>query len=281
MNMQTPISKPTGPFDCQLLEHSFQVEHESIPGVRDGSVTLAFADPPYNIGVKYADDPTGDWRSPSDYFQWCQTVIEVMARTLRVGGTMWWLCPEQHGDTIGPMLERVVGPRLYRIIWRESFAQYQQHSLTADYRFLFCHRKQAEGAKRPDDDLEHVTFNPDAIREPSVRQEMGDKRADPRGRVPGQVWDIRRLQGTAKDRVKWHPAQLPPELLNRIVLGWSNPGDLVLDAFGGSGTMGEACKAYDRRCILIDQSPTYLQKIRERLGLDQSTSSGSSGTEVS
>jgi DNA modification methylase len=45
--------------------------------------------------------------------------------------------------------------------------------------------------------------------------------------------------------------------------------------------MGLTCRAYDRKCILIDQSPTYLQKIRERLGLDQSTSSGSSGTEGS
>ena len=96
---------------------------------------------------------------------------------------------------------------------------------------------------------------------------MKDKRADPRGRVPGQVWDVRRLQGTSKDRVDWHPAQLPPELLARIVLGWSNHGDLVVDGFAGSGNMGAVCKAFGRQFALIEQSPLYCEKIRERLGL--------------
>lgn len=267
MNMDAPIVKSSEPFDCRLIQHSFQMDDVQIPGVEDGSVSLAFADPPYNIGVQYADDPSADWRNSGEYFTWCDTVIQLMSRALRPGGTLWWLCPEQHGDTIGPVLSRLVGPRVYRVIWRESFAQYQQTSLTADYRFLFCHVKKPIAESAADWGRDLLTFNPDAIREPSVRQEMGDKRADPRGRVPGQVWDIRRLQGTAKDRVKWHPAQLPPELLKRIVLGWTNPGDLVLDAFAGSGTMGEACKSYNRRCILVDQSPTYISKMRERLGI--------------
>lgn len=310
MKSSAPLSKPTTPFECSLLEHSFKVEDESIPGIEDGTVRLAFADPPYNLGVQYADDPTGDWLPESDYFQWCQTVIQCMARTLVPGGTLWWLCPEEHGDVIGPMLKTYVGPRLHRVIWRESFAQYQESSLTKDYRFLFCHIKKPVVQDVRDWDRSLLTFNPDLIREPSVRQLMGDKRADPRGRVPGQVWapeqreifnrlspelqeriiaelshpgdvwDIRRLQGTAKDRVKWHPTQLPPELLKRIVLGWSNPGDLVLDSFGGSGTMGEVCKTYGRRCVLVEQSPTYLNKIQERLGLDSSCRSGSCQTAV-
>lgn len=257
-----PLVKSTEPFDCRILDHSFRVEDERVPGLPDDEATIVFCDPPYNIGVRYSDDPTGDDVPDSVYYQWASTVIEVLAKSLRPGGTFWWLCPEAHGDVIGPILTRLVGPRLYRVIWRESFAQYQQHRLTQDYRFLFCHTKPTTSdSHRP------PVFNPDDIREPSVRQEMGDKRADPRGRVPGQVWDIRRLQGTAKDRVDWHPAQLPPELLKRILLGWSLPGDLVVDGFAGSGTMGVACRDYNRRCILIDQSPVYRERMRERLGL--------------
>ena len=215
---------------------------------------LIFADPPYNLGVKYADDPTGDAQPDADYFDWCKDVISSTSALLAPGGTFWWLCPESHGDIVGPMLTSIVGNRVGRIVWHETFAQYQQKSLTKDYRFLFCHTN---------GDVKNVTFFPDAIREPSVRQQIGDKRADPRGRVPGSVWKIRRLQGTSTDRVDWHPCQLPPEMLQRIILGWTNIGDHCIDLFAGSGNFGKVCKRENRKATLIDGSPTYVSKLKD------------------
>ena len=235
---------------------------------------IVFADPPYNIGVKYDADKTGDWLPEDDYFALCERWIKNLAELCVPGGTFWWLCPPSHVDRIGPLLTKHVGYRRYLIIKRESFAQYQQASLTEDYRLLFCHVKtvgvspDAFKARSVEQwGRDQVVFNPDAIREKSVRQEMGNKRADPRGRVPGQVWDIRRLQGTAKHRVDWHPAQLPPELLERIVLGWSNPGDMVVDGFAGSGSLGEVCKSHGRHFTGYEQSEKYVRKAKERLGL--------------
>lgn len=225
---------------------------------------LGFFDPPYNLGKIYSDDVTRDTLSPCDYLNFCSNVIHEASYTIANGGTIWWLCPASHIDFI-PKLLNQVGPRLYTIIKKETFSQYQgEKGLTNDYRFLFVHKIDNSLTGKPIE----PRFNPNAIRIPSDRQlKYNDKRANPAGRVPSDVWQIRRLQGTADDRVSWHPCQLPPELIHRIILGWSNPGDWCLDGFAGSGNFGVACNQLNRNGILVEGSQTYITKIKERLGM--------------
>lgn len=218
---------------------------------------VVFADPPYDQGVRYADDPTGDRLGLPEYQRMTRDAIASGLAIAEPGATFWWLVPERFADWVGPMLTDRVGPRLYRVVWEEAFAQYQgDRKLTEDYRFLFVHRV-------PGGD---IRWNPKAIKIPSARQERyKDKRANPEGRVPGCVWRVRRLQGTSKDHVDWHPCQLPPEMLERIVLGWSDPGDVVADLFAGSGNMGLAALKHGRRFVGIDRSPTYIREMAARL----------------
>jgi hypothetical protein len=221
-------------------------------------VDLVFADPPYNYAVRYEGDETRDQLPIDEYRRWVRDVIFLLSQITSInGGTLWWLCPAEDGEWVWPILTQY-GRLLYGrpIIWYERFSQYQKKRLTADYRLLFPLKM---GSADP-------TFNPDDIREQSVRQQMGDKRADPRGRVPGHVWTVRRLQGTAKDRVDWHPAQLPPEPLERIVRGWTSPGETVLDAFAGSGSMGVVCKKTGRHFVGVEGSAAYCQRMEERIG---------------
>jgi DNA modification methylase len=240
----------------EIIQHRLKGYEDEIAGVAK-DLAINFADPPYNIGIKYADDPTKD-RMPQDQYEgWVTGVVFTMYQHLRPGGTLWWLCPSTHMDFIPPILAKW-GTPLYRIIKTETFAQYQQETLTDDYRMLFVYQKPGGP----------LTFNPDLIRIPSKRQELyKDKRADPRGRVPGQTWEIRRLQGTAVDRVDWHKAQLAPELLQRVVAGWSNPGDNVGELFAGSGNLARTCQGMNRNYYGVEASPTYVTKIKERLGL--------------
>jgi adenine-specific DNA-methyltransferase len=238
--------------DCRL--RNFKIEYHI-----DHPVDLVFSDPPYNIGVKYADDPHGDRLSEDDYFNWVDHVVFQLKNMIRSGGTLWWLCPAEHGNRIWSILTKYSW-LLYGkpIIWYERFSQYQQRRLTSDYRLLFPLKI---GSEEP-------IFNADAIREPSIRQEMGDSRADPRGRVPGHVWQVRRLQGTATARIDWHPAQLAPEGLERIVQGWTRPGETVLDAFAGSGSMGLACRKLGRNFVGVERSTEYCRRMRERLACE-------------
>jgi DNA modification methylase len=67
-----------------------------------------------------------------------------------------------------------------------------------------------------------------------------------------------------KERLK-HPTQKPLRLISDIIQKHSVPGDIVLDSFAGTGTVGESCRLLDRRFVLIENNPTYFEMIKERL----------------
>jgi DNA modification methylase len=73
----------------------------------------------------------------------------------------------------------------------------------------------------------------------------------------GDVWQINRVCGTFKERVKGVPTQLPEELVRRIVGVSSNPGDTVLDPFAGSGTIPAVAVSMGRRAVGIELNPEY------------------------
>jgi site-specific DNA-methyltransferase (adenine-specific) len=130
------------------------------------------------------------------------------------------------------------------------------------------------------------TFNADdpSIRVPSARQLVyGDKRANPRGRLPDDTWVLRpqdipesfggdedtwyfpRVNGTFKERAGWHGCQMPEQLLGRIVRACSNVGDVVLDPFAGSGTTLAVAKKLDRRFLGFELSEDYALRAGDRL----------------
>jgi DNA modification methylase len=102
---------------------------------------------------------------------------------------------------------------------------------------------------------------------PSWRQENGDKRADPRGRVPGDVFDFTRVVGNSKQRRPWHPTQLNEGLVERCIKLSTHEGDTVLDPFGGTGTTLRVCKPLGIACTLIELHLGYCVKIAAEHGM--------------
>ena len=119
---------------------------------------------------------------------------------------------------------------------------------------------------------------------PSARQLVyGDKRANPKGRLPDDTWILRpqdlpegfgtdedawyspRFCGTFKERAGWHGCQMPEQLLGRIIRACSNEDELVLDPFAGSGTTLAVAKKLGRRYLGFELSKDYSQQIRKRL----------------
>lgn len=113
-------------------------------------------------------------------------------------------------------------------------------------------------------DPEHYTFNAEAIeRIPYMAPGLVGPEKAARGKLPTDTWwhTIVPTNGSEKTG---YPTQKPLGILKRIVTASSNPGDLVLDFFAGSGTTGAACLALGRRFILVDDNPEALEVMARR-----------------
>lgn len=208
--------------------------------------TMVWADPPDNLGVEY--DGVSD-KNPA-YTGW---LWEVMHRGFQHSDVFWLSYYHKHQDIVMRELQQIISKDWRQFIWRFTFGQHRHTDCGNGYRPILR-------LMHPD-----AKLYPDAIRVESARQKLGDKRADPRGRVPDDVWEFPRVCGTFHERKKWHPNQHPKDLLRRMVLFSTKPGDLVIDMFAGTGNMLEVCKELGRNCIGIELSEFYCEKIRETL----------------
>ena len=217
-----------------------------LPTLPRESVDLVLADPPYNIGIDYGSGKKADRRD--DYDVWCERWIGWCYRALKPTGSLWIISGQEHGAEIDIAIQRAGMTIRNRITWHETFGVYCHGKFGRCSRPIFYATKSPKG----------FTFNREAVTVPSARQEKyGDKRAAPGGKIMGDVWTISRVCGTFKERVKGVPTQLPTELVQRIIGVSSNPGDIVLDPFAGSGTSLVVAKAMGRQAIGIELNPDY------------------------
>lgn len=204
-----------------------------------------FADPPDNLGLRY----NGFTDRNPDYVNW---LVSVVYAALDHEPVVFWLS-HYYKHTI-PLLARlcpVYGWDIRQFIWRFTFGQHQQRDCGNGYRPILRF-------SRPE-----TTWNTDDIRVPSARQERyGDKRADPRGRVPDDVWDFSRVCGTFHERRAWHPTQHPEALIERIVRMSGGP---VIDLFGGTFTTARVCQRLGVDCTSIEISEEYFARGTEDL----------------
>ena len=247
---------------------------ENLKRVEAGSVDLIFADPPFNIGYKY--DVYDDRQQAEDYLDWCRQWIEGCYQALKPTGTFWLAIGDEFAAELKIEAQKAGFHCRSWVIWYYTFGVNCVNGFTRSHTHIFHFVK----------DKKKFTFNRmnPQIRVPSARQLVyGDNRANPAGRLPDNTWILRpqdaptsfgtghdtwyfaRVAGTFKEREGFHGCQMPEQLLARIIRSTSNPQELVLDPFGGSGTTMCVAKKLGRQYIGLELSEEYVKYINERI----------------
>jgi site-specific DNA-methyltransferase (adenine-specific) len=254
--------------------------------IEAGTIDLAFADPPFNIGYSY--DEYHDRQDADEYVAWSRAWIAEVHRVLKPNGSFWLAIGDEFAAELKVAAQHQVGfaTRSW-VVWYYTFGVNCKKKFSRSHVHLFHFVK----------DENDFTFNAEdpKVRVPSARALVyADKRANPAGRLPDDTWIVRpaaddnwvlrpqdlpegfqpcddtwyyaRVAGTFKERQGFHGCQMPEQLLGRIIRVSSNPGNVVLDPFAGSGTTLAVAKKLERRWIGCELSEEYVRAATERLG---------------
>ena len=215
----------------------------SLPGK---SVSLVVTSPPYNIGKEYEKK-----QIVQDYIDWQKSIIVECHRTLADDGSICW----QVGNYVNngsilpidlllhPIFDRLGMKMRNRIIWHFEHGLHCSQRLSGRYEVIMWYTK-----------TEDYFFNLDPIRVPQKYPgkkyfkgpKAGQPSCNPLGKNPGDVWVFPNVKSNHVEKTG-HPCQFPVELVERLILSLTEPGDLVVDPFMGAGTTQAAALLHDRR----------------------------------
>ncbi|WP_414644332.1 site-specific DNA-methyltransferase [Bosea sp. (in: a-proteobacteria)] len=265
--LQSPVKparfKPAGlpmelPLD-QVLVGDCVAAIERLPAA---SVDLVFADPPYNLQlggdlrrpddslVDAVDDDWDKFSSFGEYDAFTRAWLAACRRVLKPDGALWVIGSYHNIFRVGSILQDLGYWMLNDIVWRKAnpMPNFRGRRFTNAHETLIWAAR-GENSK--------YTFHYEALKGGNDDLQM---RSD---------WYLplctgeERLKNDAGSKV--HPTQKPEALLARVMLSASNPGDVILDPFFGTGTTGAVAKALGRRFIGIERETIYAEAARKRI----------------
>jgi site-specific DNA-methyltransferase (adenine-specific) len=227
----------------------------------ENAVDLIFADPPYNLQlqndlyrpnqtkVAAVDDSWDKFASFAEYDRFTREWLSACRRVLKETGTIWVIGSYHNIYRVGTILQDLDFWILNDVIWLKTnpMPNFRGVRFTNAHETLLWAQKK-RGAK--------YTFNHQSMKALNDDLQM---RSD---------WNI--SLSTGKERIKVngekaHATQKPEGLLYRVILSSSNPGDVVLDPFFGSGTTGAVAKKLGRNWIGIERDPKYIKVAQKRI----------------
>lgn len=229
-----------------------------------GLIDLTVTSPPYNIGKEYEEISTVD-----AYIDWCCRWLREIARISKSNASFWLnlgylQIPDRAKCLPIPYLlwDKVPLHLLQEIVWNYGAGVAARKNFSPrNEKFLWYVA-----------DPNSYTFNLDDVRDPNVKypnqKKNGKLKCNPLGKNPSDVWEFPKVTSGANrasmERTP-HPAQFPVAVIDRIVRACSNPNEIVLDPFMGSGTTAEVGLATGRFTLGFEIEAKYLDIAANRM----------------
>lgn len=264
--LRTGLSEPRRPPAPRLLPRDEILLGDCVANISalpPESVDLVFADPPYNLQlegslsrpdqsiVDAVDDDWDKFSSFADYDSFTRDWLMATRRAMKRDATIFVIGSYHNIFRVGAIMQDLGFWILNDIIWRKANPMPNFRGR----RFTNAHETMIWAAKSAD--AKSYTFHYEALK---AGNEDCQVRSD---------WYLPICTGAERlkdaNGRKTHPTQKPEALLSRIVMSASNPGDVVLDPFFGSGTTGAVAKRFGRSYIGCEREPFYAEAARQRI----------------
>jgi site-specific DNA-methyltransferase (adenine-specific) len=248
----------------------------------EGIIDLIYIDPPFNTGkkrnltrIRTVRDEHGDrvgfqsrrYRtvalgsssygdSYDDYLGFLRPRMEEARRLLAPGGSLFFHIDYREVHYCKVMLDGIFGRDSFinEIIWSYDYGARSRSRWSPKHDNILWYAK----------DPASYTFNYDDIdRIPYLAPSLVGPEKAARGKTPTDVWWHTIVSPNGREKTGY-PTQKPLGIIDRIVRVHSRPGDMLMDFFAGSGTLGEAAFRRGRNCILIDENPQAIETMRRR-----------------
>jgi modification methylase len=226
------------------------------------SVDLVFADPPYNLQlagdllrpnntrVDGVDDEWDKFQDFSAYDSFCRAWLQECRRVLKPNGALWVIGSYHNVFRLGAALQDLGFWIHNDVVWRKvnPMPNFRGKRFTNAHETLIWAGRDRKA---------RVTFNYESLKASNDDLQMRSDWLFPICSGPERLKD----DGGRKA----HPTQKPEALIQRILIGCTNPGDLVLDPFFGTGTTGAVAKRLGRHFIGIERDKDYARAAKERI----------------
>ncbi len=251
--------------------------------LEDGCVQMAYTDPPFNTGRTQTrqtlatvaasnGDRTGfggrryastllersSYKDAfDDYLGFLEPRLTEIRRVLHPTGTLYLHLDYREAHHVKLLLDELYGRECFlnELIWAYDYGGKPKNRWPQKHDTILVYVK----------DRDRYFFDNEAVeREPYMAPGLVGPEKAARGKMPVSVIWHTIVSPTGREKTGY-PTQKPEGLVRRFVHASSRPGDLVLDPFAGSGTLGAVAAATDRRYLLIDESPDAVRVMRARL----------------
>ena len=255
-------------------------------GLEDGCARLVYLDPPFNTGkvqqrtrLRTVRDPDGDrtgfkgeryrtevlgstaWTDAyDDYLGFLAPRLEQARRVLAPDGSLFFHIDPREAHYCKVLLDELFGRASFinEIVWAYDYGARPRKRWPAKHDTIFWYARDPSSYVFRYDDIDRVPYLAPSL--------VGPEKAA-RGKTPTDVWWQTIVSPTGAEKTGY-PTQKPLKILERIARVHSDPGDLVVDPFAGSGTTGEAAARLGREYLLIDTNPEAVRVMADRLAWD-------------